>query len=64
MPALSRLHRRSTFTGLAAGCFVAGLILTFVALYRPGSSLTLTAGLLLLAATAACWAYAANCENA
>lgn len=64
MPALSRLHRRSTFTGLAAGCFISGLVLTFVALYRPGSPLTLTAGLVLLAATAACWAYAVQCQTA
>lgn len=63
MPALSRLKQRSTFTGLAAACFTAGLVLTFVAMYRAGSPVILAAGLFLLAATGACWAYAAHCQS-
>ena len=58
------LKQRSTFTGIAAVCFAAGLVLTFIALYRPGSALLLAAGLVLLAATVASWSYAAYCERA
>jgi hypothetical protein len=60
MTATSLLKQRSTFTALAATCFGAGLLLIFIAMYRPGSPLTVTAGLVLLAATAACWVYAAQ----